>query len=310
MGKNGFLENEKKGIFFAVLAALAYSLNAVTVKLAVEVPPVSMVFFRNLTCLILLIPIFLKNKKIYKTTKPKLVIIRAFMSFFGLTCFYFATKHLLIVNAVMLINASPLFVPIVLLIWDKVKIPTLRVLAIITGFIGILFILQPNLQFMNIAGFIGLTAGVFVSISYVTLKKLSATEKASTIMFYFFAGNTVLSFIPTMFELGTFQNPTTWVYLVMVGMTSFLYQTFTTQAYANAAATKVSTITGYLAVVFSGIFGWTIWNRVPDVYAFIGIALVISSGIAVALYKDKTVSAQQIAVDSLDGCPAKKKKKK
>ena len=147
------MENEKKGIFFAILAAVAYATNAVCVKLAIEVPPVSMVFFRNLTCLILLSPLFFKTKVSYKTAKIKLFSLRALMSFLGLVCFYFATKHLLLVNAVMLINASPLFVPLVILIWDRVKIPTVRVAAIVTGFIGILFILKPNLSFMNFAGF-------------------------------------------------------------------------------------------------------------------------------------------------------------
>ena len=283
------MENEKKGIFFAILAALAYATNAICVKLAIEVPPVSMVFFRNLTCLILLSPMFFKTKVSYKTIKIKLFSLRALMSFFGLVCFYFATKHLLLVNAVMLINASPLFVPLVILIWDRVKIPAVRVAAIVVGFIGILFILKPNLSFMNFAGFIGLLSGIFVSISYVTLKKLSKTEAATKILFYFFAGNTALSFFPMLFELKTFQNPYTWLYLFLVGVTSFIYQAFTTQAYTFAPATKVSTISGNLAVVFSGFFAWGIWGKIPDLWSFIGITLVIMAGITVAVLKQKPV---------------------
>ena len=283
--------NEKRGVFFAILAAVAYASNAVCVKLAMEVPPISMIFFRNLTCLILLAPLFFKTKVSYKTTKIKLFSLRAVMSFLGLGCFYFATKHLLLVNAVMLINASPLFVPVVILIWDRVTIPAVRVAAIVTGFIGILFILKPNLSFLNLAGFIALLAGVFVSISYVTLKKLSKTESATRILFYFFAGNTVLSFFPMLFELKTFQNPYTWIYLFLVGLTSFIYQTLTTQAYTYAPATKVSTISGNLAVVFSGLLAWNIWGRVPDLWSFIGIALVITAGVTVVMLKQKPAAA-------------------
>ena len=136
------MENEKKGIFFAIVAALTYATYSVFVKLAVEVPPISMIFFRNITCLALLSPLFLKSKVSYKPNKLSLLSLRAVMGFVGLGCFYFAAKRLLLVDVVTLINTTPLFVPLVILIWDRVGISKSHILALIVGFLGILFILN------------------------------------------------------------------------------------------------------------------------------------------------------------------------
>ncbi|MFA5249815.1 MAG: DMT family transporter [Parachlamydiales bacterium] len=286
------MNSEKKGLFFALLAALSYATYSVFVKLAVEVPPLSMVFFRNLTCLMLLAPMFLRARVSYKSERLPLFGVRALMGFLGLCCFYFATKRLLLVDAVMLINTSPLFVPLVILVWDRVKIPPVRLLSLMVGFFGVLCILKPNFNFINFAGLVGLGAGIFVSVSYVILKKLSKTEPATRILFYFFAGNTALALVPTLFELKQFQNPYTWLYLFLVGLTSFFYQVLATRAYTFAPATKVSAISGNLAVVFSGLLGWLIWGKIPDLWSFIGIALVIFAGITVAAER-KTFSKEK-----------------
>ena len=208
-----------------------------------------------------------------------------------LNCFYYAGKYLPVVDSVLLINTNPLFVPLVILIWDRMKISKRRTSFIFVGFLGVLFILKPKFDFVNVTGLIGLGAGVFMAISMVSLRKLSKTEPTERILFYFFAGNLAFSFFPMIYNWKNFENPMTWIYLLLVGVTSFLFQFLTTKAYSYATPTKVSPVS-FLAIVFSGILGWVFWNKIPDIKSWIGAFLVIVGGIAIVL--DKT-SLQPIA---------------
>lgn len=279
----GFEKNEKKGLIFAFFAAFSYATMAAIVKLATEVPPPVTVFFRNLICFILLSPVFLKGKN-FKTKRIGLFTLRIFFGFITLNCFYFAAKHLYLVDAVLLINTSPLFIPIVILIWDRVRIPKMRILAICIGFIGILFILKPRFDFFNFAGMIGLISGISIACALVSLKKLSKTEPIERLLFYFFTGNLILGFFPMVFSLKKFKNPIMWFYILLVGIAAFIYQFLITKAYSYSHPTKVGPI-AYFAIVVSAVYGWLFWGNLPDIRSITGTVLVIAGGIIVL--KDK-----------------------
>lgn len=280
-------KNEKMGFLCAFLASFSYASMASIVKLAAEVPSPVMVFFRNLVCFILLIPVFSKIDT-FKTQKIGLFFIRALAGFVTLNCFYFAAKGLFLVDAVLLINTAPLFIPLIVLIWDRVKIPSMRIFAMLIGFIGILFILKPRYDFFNLVGMIGLCSGISMALSMVSLNKLSKTESSEKIMCYFFLGNMILGFFPMIYSWKNFEHPITWFYIFLVGAFSFIFQFLTTKAYTYLHPTKVSPIS-YSAIVFSGIIGWLAWHNVPDLFSMIGIMLVILGGILVVREKKRAI---------------------
>lgn len=280
--KTGAVEKDQRiGFVFAFFAAFAYSTMALMAKLATEVSPSTMIFFRNFICMMIFFPAMLKNKNFKVNNKP-LVILRAFVGFCTLSCFYYAAKRLKLVDSVLLINTAPLFIPLVIMIWDRVKIPKGRVLAIVVGFAGILFILKPSFNFFNFAGLIGLGAGIFMSLSMVTLRKLSKTESTETILFYFFLGTVILGFFPMIFTWKTFENPMMWLYLVNTGVLGLIFQYLNTKAYTYTTPTRVSVIS-YLSIVISGIYGWVFCGNIPDMSSVFGIALVVIGGIIVIL---------------------------
>lgn len=278
--KTVVLEKDQKiGFVFAFFAAFSYSTMALMAKLATEVSPSALLFFRNLVCLIIFLPGMIKKGN-FKVNNPPLIIFRSFLSFFCLSCFYYSAKHLKLVDSVLLINTAPLFIPIVIMIWDKVKIPKNRLLAIIVGFFGILFILKPGFNFFNFTGLIGLAAGMFMALSMVTLRKLSKTETTEVILFYFFLGTVILGFVPMLLSWKSFQNPMMWLYLLNTGVFGLGFQYLTTKAYTYTTPTRVSVIS-YLSIVISGVYGWIFCGNIPDYQSILGVTLVVLGGILV-----------------------------
>lgn len=276
--------DQKIGFIFAFLATLSYSTMALMAKLAVEISPSVMIFFRNFICLLIFIPGMARRKN-FKVNQPGMIILRAIFVFCCLYCFYYSAKYLKLVDSVLLINTAPLFIPIIIMLWNKVKIPPNRVGAIIIGFLGILFILRPTFDFLNVAGLIGLSAGIFSAVSIVTLRKLSKTESSEIILFYLFLGTAVLSFVPMIFSWKPFEDPMTWVYLLGISILGLIFQFLTTKSYTYITPTRASVIS-YLSIVIGGVYEWLFYGNTPSYQAIFGVSLVIVGGMLVIYDKN------------------------
>jgi drug/metabolite transporter (DMT)-like permease len=75
-----------------------------------------------------------------------------------------------------------------------------------------------------------------------------------------------------------------WFYILMMGLSATLSQVLMTKAYEHTKAGIVGTIS-YSNIVFALIIGILLGDPIPDIWTFLGILLVITSGLIVALAK-------------------------
>jgi drug/metabolite transporter (DMT)-like permease len=47
----------------------------------------------------------------------------------------------------------------------------------------------------------------------------------------------------------------------------------------------------YFTIVFAGVFGWLLWSETPNIRTFIGVALVLFSGLLTVLTGRKQEAA-------------------
>lgn len=275
-----------KGYLFGVLAALCSALLAIFIKLATEVSSEGLVFFRNLICCIIVIPFLKVNNLKISRSKIFLYSIRTIGGILSLYCFFYASKNIPIVDAILLRNTVPLFTPLIVLLWLKNFASKNVVFAIVVGFIGVMFVIKPSFDFFHQVGFIGLLAGFCAALSLVAVSELSKTESTEKIMFYFFLSTMIISFFPMYLTWKPVESLITWFYVIMVGVVSFLFQYFITKAYTYASVTKVSFMS-YLSPVFGGLLSWIIWQSYPDYKTILGVFIVIGSSIYLIREKSK-----------------------
>jgi drug/metabolite transporter (DMT)-like permease len=282
-------KKEILGVVYGVLAAFFYSCMGTFMKLAKDVPVATIILIANLIAAILIyFTFFFHKKKSLKTNKWPTYILRTLFGASSYYCFVFAAKKIPLVNAMLLFNTAPLFVPIIVLIWMKYRIGVFRMVAIITGFLGVMLILKPTSLFSEVAELIGLFSGMFVAMAYVAVRILSKTERPEKIIFYFCSGCVLLSILPCILTWKSGISLMSWGFLIAIGCFTFCFQSCITRAYTYAVPTKVSAL-GYFAVIFSGVIEWIIWGRVPDVLTFIGVTVVIASGVFVLIDKKVAV---------------------
>ena len=101
-------------------------------------------------------------------------------------------KSMPLVDAVLLANAAPLFIPLVALFWMRTPIRPAVALSLAGGFIGVILILKPGPALLhNASSLIAITAALFSAVALVSVNRLSSTEKSDTILFYYFLISTI-----------------------------------------------------------------------------------------------------------------------
>jgi drug/metabolite transporter (DMT)-like permease len=79
--------------------------------------------------------------------------------------------------------------------------------------------------------------------------------------------------------------------LCSVGLFLFSQQFFLVQALRYIDAGLLSPMS-YFTIVFAGVFGWLLWSETPDIRTFIGVALVLFSGLFTVLTGRKQEAAE------------------
>lgn len=277
-----------KSIIATLLAFFLLSLDSVFVKLE-EIGGATIewiVFIQYSTCLIIITIIAAKNNfKDLKTTKAKLHLIRGVTGILAFSCYVIAVTEIPLVNATLLNNTAPIFIPIFTLIWLKTAIDEKIWWGIGVGFVGIIFILKPREAMLLETGDIyGLAAGIFLAIAYVALKVLTKTESFVTVLFYY---SVIACILSAPFAILNWSNPAPliWIYGILTGVLFISYLYMLQYAYRFVEAVKLSPF-NYSAIVFTGILDWLIFDHVPGMTAVIGIILVTTGGIlAITLHE-------------------------
>lgn len=273
---------EGRGLIYAISGAFSNASMVLFAKLAVDVNTETIVFFRNFICFLSVLFLVFGKKDFLKTNRYKLHLFRAICGLSAVYCYYYAVKVLPLVNAIVLANTSSLFIPIVVFIWLSVKIPLRRCFAVILGFIGVIFILKPEVGgFNDTAGFLGLFAGLCIAVAMVGVRQLTKTERTEVIIFYFFLIATFVSFFPMILSWSPI-SPKMWIYVIGTGLFGTLFQVFLTNAYKYMPATKASSLM-YISVIFGGIFEYFVYGSIPDFWQLLGIGLIILGGILALL---------------------------
>ena len=275
------------GILLTVFAFLSVAIMSALGKAAS--PSVSsgvLVFFQNSISLVLLLPWVIRDGiGNLKTEHLGFHCVRGISGMLSQYFMFVALNYIPLVDAVLLVNAAPLFIPIITWIWLKHRIGVRLWLSLVIGFVGIVLILQPGRDVVNWATPLALVAGVFSAIALVTVGRLNNTEPSLRILFYYFLISTILT-APLLITKWSPPGPMDWIYMIGIGVTMAIAQLLLILAYERASPSRVSPF-NYSVVVFSGIIGWFVWNEVPNALSIVGTMLVCAGGILSVIHYHK-----------------------
>lgn len=274
------------GVRHAVIAAAAFSVMGALIKLlSTELGTPMITFLRNLFGLLFLLPVIARTSwRSLKTDRLGLHFLRTVVGLTAMYSFFFAIAHIPLAEAMLLNYAAPLYVPLIAWFWLKER-PTRGIAPLIVlGLIGVGFIVFSKPRSPTGGDFtvspvllVAVFSGVFAGWAFVTIRKLSSTEPASRIVFWFGLFSVAITAIPALLY---WQKPSlnAWLIMLGVGLFATVAQMSLTRSYALIPAAQVAPL-NFLVVVFSMIIGWAFWQENLSLPSFFGAALVIGSSI-------------------------------
>lgn len=274
---------------YMLLSALGFALMTACVK-AVSgygIPVLEIVAARSLVSLLLsYLDVKRKRLSVWGEDRP-LLVARGVIGAIALVCVYYSVTTLPLAEATILQYTHPAFTAVLALLFLKERLQRSTILCIGLSFIGLLVMTQPDFSAGLVTGLPGLSvmaalAGALgSSIAYVLVRKLSQTEDASVIIFYF----PLIALPVSVVLLGddfVMPNLEALLLLILVGIFTQVGQIGLTKAMAAEQAGKAS-VYAYVQVVFSAILGVVFFAEIPTLWTLLGGGLIISAALFNAL---------------------------
>lgn len=272
------------GALLITLAFVCVAVMSAFGKAATEVSVGVLVLFQNGIALLLFAPwTFRRGLAPLKAKHPWLHVLRAVAGLLSQALMFIAVKKIPLVNAVLLSNSAPLFIPLVAWIWLRQKISTVVWISLCVGFLGVIIILHPGPElFTNPAALIATTAALFSAFALVAVNQLSTTDSTKRILFYYFFYSTIAA---APFAIASWKAPTPreWLLLVGIGVAMAASQLLIILAYQHATAARIAPF-NYTVVIVSGLIGWIVWKNDPSPISLLGILLITAGGIISTKY--------------------------
>lgn len=268
-----------RNLFLAIgcltISALLFSVMGICIRYASHsIDNYTIVFFRNVVGLILFLPfIFRQGMGFVKTEKLWMHTWRSVVGLAAMYGFFYAIAHLKLSNAMVFTYSSPIFIPLIAWLFLKERITTAMLCAAALGFIGVFCVAKPDQGLLNWISLIGIASSLLASMAFVTVRALTQTEPPERIVFYFCMIGSLLSVIP-MFWVWRPYHLQELLFLIGAGILANISQIFMSHAYRLAPAGQIAPV-NYMAIIFAGIWGFLLWNEVPDLYSVIGFGFIL-----------------------------------
>lgn len=153
--------------------------------------------------------------------------------------------------------------------------------AVLAGFIGVLIVVQPGSGHIPPTGVaIGLSSAFLIGCMSLLIRQMGKTEPPATTVFYFSLLSVPL-LAPLLFWFGSSHDAHEWMILAAIGAIGGMAQIALT---ASLRWAPVSVVIGmdYIALLWSTMFGYLIWDHLPGIATWIGAPIIIISGLYIA----------------------------
>ena len=271
-----------KAIFLNISAWIMLPfMDAIAKYLSSELPFFQITWARYFFTVFLVLPFmfFFFKDQLKWTENPKLQFYRGLTLFFANICFFYSISIISMAKALTLAFVAPLITTTLSHFFLGEKVGIRRWSAVIVGFIGIIIVIRPGFIEFNLASFAAVGTGFFYGIYLIITRKLHSTDSPLlTLLLTGVVGAVIGSLIVPV----VWVNPSLveWSWLILMGFFACLGHTLLIYSLKYADASKLAPF-GYIEIVPNIILGYYFFNDFLDLWSFLGLFIIISSGLYV-----------------------------
>jgi drug/metabolite transporter (DMT)-like permease len=243
-------------------------------------------FFRAIFALFLSIPILLIQigPEGFRATKPWGFVLRGVIGVFGTVLCFYGMAHLPLADAVAIAFTIPLWVTSLSALVLREHVGLSRWAAVLIGFAAILIIVPPTGDAPLVPALAAILGNGLIGLAVTLLRRLNATDRPQTIVFYYMLALTVGSAVLAPLDWRMPASMEDFLALAAVGVLAGLAHTMLTHAYRRAPAAVVAPF-DYTGILWGLLLGYVIWDERPGLNFYFGAVVLIGCGLYV-LYSE------------------------
>ncbi|QGZ34153.1 DMT family transporter [Stappia indica] len=281
--------NPRLGIALKVVSALVFTGMIAMVKLLDGAYPVGEVIFAR--SFFGMLPVLLviawqgKLAEAFSTQRPWGHISRAIVGGTAMSLWFAAIARLPLPDATAISFSAPLVTVALAAIILREKVRAYRWSAVVVGFLGILIILSPHLSGVapteeaSLGAMLAFASAIFMALAMITVRRLTGTERTSTIVVWFAAVTSVFALMSAPFGW-VLPDLNDAIILVAIGLSGGVGQILLTQSYRYADASTIAPFE-YTTMLWTVLVGWIVFAEVPTLEVIGGAIIVIGAGVFV-----------------------------
>jgi drug/metabolite transporter (DMT)-like permease len=280
-----------RGALLVSAGSLTLVLMGIVVKwLGARLPSFELLFFRSFIGFLFVLPLFWRDPLTpLRSKRLGMHFVRGAAGAFGNFCFFWTLTHMLLADAMTMQFSRPLFLLPLAVLFLGERAPATRVLVTLVGFTGILIYARPFTSGFDFNALVGALGALFGALVVIGIKQLAKTEETRVIMFYYAFWAAALSAAPTWIEWVT-PVSSEWPLLILMGFLGIAGQSMITTGLTLGDATAMAPL-DYSRVLYSAVLGFFLFNEIPGVWSFVGMALILAASLYLVLTERRRKAA-------------------
>lgn len=219
--------------------------------------------------------------RMVRTDQPKGQVVRAALLMGSTACYFGALSFLPMAEVKAISFISPLLVTVFAVWLLHEKVSRSRWLAVVAGFLGVLFIIRPGSGLLQWPALLPVASALCYSQYQIMTRKFSETEHPLTTLFYTaLVGCVLMSLVvPFYWKVPEWRHVPL---LVLLGAAAGFGHFMLIKALELENASFLSPL-GYVQLLWVILFGFLAFGDLPDGYSLVGMVIIVGSGLYVAL---------------------------
>jgi len=243
--------------------------------------PLQVMFFRNLFCVVWLLPLLAwRGLSLATTDQPRLYALRVAVSFISMMSMFQAFALIPVGEVTAISFLSPIFGTLfaIFLLGERVHVRRWTALAV--GLLGALIILRPTRANLGAGQLFALVSAFSLGIIGPLVKQLSAKDDADRVVFITNVALTVLSFVPALLAW-RWPAAELWPYLAGLGLVAVIGHLALVRGYQSMDASLAMTFK-FSRLPFAVLLGYLAFGESIDLATWIGAFIIVAAAAYIA----------------------------
>ncbi|MDC1223890.1 DMT family transporter [Pelagibacteraceae bacterium] len=272
-----------KAITFNLLAwVMLPIMDGFAKYLSADLPVLQITWARYFFTVAFTFPImfFFYRRQLKWSDKPKLQIIRGLILLIANICFFYSISVISLAKALTLAFVAPLIVTAFSPMFLGEKVGFRRWSAVVIGFIGSLVVIRPGFVEINLASLAALGTGVMYGFYLIITRKLSTSDNPLlTLLLTGVVGAVIITCVmPFVWVQPTINQ---WSMMAAIGVFACIGHLFLILSLKYADASKLAPFS-YFEIITNIIIGYYFFSDFPDNWTFLGLFIIVLSGIYIS----------------------------